>query len=471
MPIINLDRSKNISLIRQLFDQLQTRILEGDFPEGFRLPSTRIMAEDLGVSRNVVLEAYDQLLAEGYIESRAGSGTYVAQGAIYSRVEAPILKRIDNVRFNSLNSNIIDFRSGLPDLKMFPLNIWMRLAREVYQEVTPAQLAYGSPEGRIELREAISEYVRIHRGVKCHTEQILITSGTTQAIGLISRLLLRGENKHAVLENPITIDIQLIIRGYGGIIHPVPIDEMGLMTDRLPENISPRFIYVTPSHQYPLGTTMPIQRRIQLLEYARRTKAYILEDDYDSEFRYDAMPVNSIQGVDPSQVIYVGTFSKTLCPSLRMGYIIFPPKLIRKGRMVKWFTDLHNAIMDQMVLAKFIHQGHFSRYVNRMKKVQRQKRRFIEKVLKAVFQEKIDLLGSATGLHIAVRFPGIRFSSGLLKKIEDSGVKIYPVEEHAIIKGDYENTIILGYGMLSTNQIEKGIYQLAELLKKEGVIH
>ncbi len=374
MPIVELDRSKNTSLIRQLFEQMQTKILEGILPEGFRLPSTRLMAEELGVSRNVVLEAYDQLLAEGYIESKAGSGSFVATGAIYSPIEDPKLENIDHIGFEPLNPKEIDFRSGLPDLKLFPINLWLRLTRDVYQEATPAQLAYGSPEGRMELREAIADYVRIHRGVRCHPEQILITAGTTQAIGLISRVLLQGKNKHAALEDPLTADIRLIIKGFGGIIHPIPIDEFGLMTEKLPKNIKPRFIYVTPSHQFPLGVTMPIQRRIQLLEYAQKANAYILEDDYDSEYRYDAMPINSIQGVDPNRVVYVGTFSKTLCPSLRIGYIIFPTELIEKGRLLKWFTDLHNATMDQLVLARFLKEGHFNRFVMRMKKVQKQKK-------------------------------------------------------------------------------------------------
>ncbi|MBU2510786.1 PLP-dependent aminotransferase family protein [bacterium] len=464
MAIASLDRSRNISLIRQLFEQLQTKILDGVLSEGYRLPSTRLMAEELGVSRNVVLEAYDQLLAEGYVESRSGSGTFVAEGAIYLNKEAPVLEPIGHVGFKPLNPKGVDFRSGLPDLRLFPINLWLRLTREVYQEVTPAQLAYGSPEGRMELREAIANYVRIHRGVKCHPEQILITGGTTQAIGLISRLLLHEDNKCAVLEDPITFDIQQIIEGFGGIIHPVPIDDQGLVTARLPENLKPRFIYVTPSHQFPLGVTMPIQRRIQLLEYARKTDSYILEDDYDSEFRYDAMPVNSIQGIDPGRVVYVGTFSKTLCPSLRIGYIIFPTELIEKGRMLKWFTDLHNATMDQLVLARFLKQGHFNRYVMRMKKVQKQKRVFIENKLKEVFKDNVVLLGSATGLHLAVTFPGVRFTPDLLKTIEKSGVKIYPVEEHTINKGVYQDTIILGYGLLDNAQIEQGLHGLAKVI-------
>ncbi len=467
MPIATVDRSRNMPLIRQLFEQLQAKILEGILPEGYRLPSTRLMAEELGISRNVVLEAYDQLIAEGYIESRPGSGTFVAEGAIYKHKGKPVLESIGHVGFKPLNPKAIDFRSGLPDLRLFPINLWLRLTREVYQEVTPAQLAYGSPEGRMELREAIADYVRIHRGVKCHPEQILITGGTTQAIGLISRLLLHGDNKHAVLEDPITVDIQQIIRGFGGIIHSVPIDDMGLVTERLPGNLKPRFIYVTPSHQFPLGITMPIQRRIQLLEYARQTNAYILEDDYDSEFRYDAMPVNSIQGVDPNRVIYVGTFSKTLCPSLRIGYIIFPTELIEQGRMLKWFTDLHNATTDQLVLARFLSRGHFNRYVIRMKKVQKQKRVFIEKKLKEIFKDNINLPG-ATGLHLAVTFPGVQFTQHLLEKLESTGVKVYPVEEHSIKKGVYEDTIILGYGLLDKAQIEKGLQRLADVIMGSG---
>jgi GntR family transcriptional regulator/MocR family aminotransferase len=425
------------------------------------------MADELGVSRNVVLEAFDQLTAEGYIESRTGSGTFVATGAVYSGSEIPEIEEIKPIGFRPLENGLIDFRSGVPDLNLFPINLWIKLTREVYQAATPAQLAYGLPEGRMELRSAIADYVRVHRGVCCHPEQIVITAGTTQAIGLVSRLLLEGGNQNVVLEDPITNDIQQIIKGFGGRIHPIPVDENGLMADRLAKQPLPAFIYVTPSHQFPLGISMPIQRRVQLLEFATKTGCFILEDDYDSEFRYDAMPINAIQGLDPNRVVYLGTFSKTLCPSLRIGYIIFPPDLIEKGRQLKWFTDLHNATMDQLVLARFIKEGHFARYIVRMKKLQKRKREILTEALANWFGNRVRILGSATGLHLAATFSNVLFNETLIKKIETSGIKIYPVEEHAVIPGRFCDSIIFGYGMLDRKRIEKGVAILAGILAAE----
>ena len=464
MPVISLNRSLKKSLTRQLYEQMQQRILSGVLPEGYKLSSTRIMANELGVSRNVVLEAYDQLTAEGYIESRTGSGTYVAAGAVYAANDSPSFKEIKPIGFKPFDPDIIDFRSGIPDLSQFPINQWTRFTRDVYQEATPAQRAYGSPEGRMELREAIAEYVRVHRGVRCHAEQVLVTAGTTQAIGLVSRIMLHSPNKNVILEDPITRDIRFIIEGFGGIIHPVGVDDCGLITKDLEKFPKPLFIYVTPSHQFPLGMTMPIQRRVELLNFVSETNTYLVEDDYDSEFRYDAMPVNSIQGLNPKRVIYLGTFSKTLCPSIRTGYIILPEELIEHGRQLKWFTDLHNATMDQLVLARFIKKGNFARYVAKMKKIQHRKREVLVRSLKKRFGDKISILGSATGLHLAAKFPGVKFNDELLKKLEAKGIKVYPVEEHAIRPGFYDDTIIIGYGMLDPGRIEKGVGILASVI-------
>ncbi len=465
MSVISLDRTSKKSLTRQLYEQMQQRILSGVLTEGYKLLSTRAMANELGVSRNVVLEAYDQLTAEGYIESRTGSGTFVAAGAVYAAKESVSLKEVKTIGFKSFNPNIIDFRSGVPDLSQFPVNQWIRITRDVYQEATPAQLAYGSPEGRAELREAIAEYVRVHRGVRCHTEQVLVTAGTTQAIGLVSRIMLHSTNKNVMLEDPITSDIRYIIEGFGGVIHPVGVDENGLKTKDLRKLPKPLFIYVTPSHQFPLGITMPIQRRVDLLNFVSKTNTYLVEDDYDSEFRYDAMPVNSIQGLDPKRVIYLGTFSKTLCPSIRVGYIILPEELIERGRRLKWFADLHNATMDQLVLARFIKKGYFARHVAKMKKIQKRKREVLIRSMEKHFGDKVSILGSATGLHLTARFPGVRFNSELLQELEEKGVKVYPVEEHAIRAGFYEDTIIIGYGMLDPGRIEKGVEILASVLQ------
>lgn len=465
MSFVALDRGADAPLTRQIYDQLRSVILAGVLASGSRMISTRRLAGELGVSRNIVLDAFDQLLAEGYVEARTGAGTFVSSGAFFPPRELPGLAAIRSVGFRPFHTDLIDFRSGLPDLTLFPVRTWERLSRATWASLTPLDLSYSQPEGRRELRTEIARYIAAYRGVRCHPDQILVTAGTTQAVGVISRLLLGGDRRTCILEDPVTVDIQSIAAGFGGRILPVPVDGMGMDVDLLPPRARPGFIYVTPSHQFPLGVTMPIQRRARLLEYARARGAYVVEDDYDSEFRYDSPPISSIQGLDPQRVVYVGTFSKTLCPALRIGYIVFPPELVSRGREVKWFTDLHNSSVEQLILSRFLAGGHFVRHVHTMKKAHRALRQTLVDALQRRFGSTAEILGSAAGLHLCARFRGVLFTSALLARIERGGAKVYPVEEHAIRKGKWTDTLIIGYGMLTPAQIEEGIRILKTCLR------
>jgi GntR family transcriptional regulator/MocR family aminotransferase len=464
MSFISVDRACATPLTRQIYERMRDLILAGGLSAGTRMTSTRVLAGELRVSRNIVLDAFDQLLAEGYIETRAGSGTFVAPGAVFGPRRLPGLSAISRVGFRPFHTDLVDFRSGLPDLALFPVRTWQRLSREVWGSLTPLDLSYSQPEGRPELREEIARYIAAYRGVRCHPEQILVTGGTTQAVGIVSRLILRGARRTCILEDPVTSDIQRITAGFGGKILPVRVDGQGLDVDALPPRARPGFIYVTPSHQFPLGVTMPIQRRAGLLEYARARGAYVVEDDYDSEFRYDSPPISSIQGLDPARVVYIGTFSKTLCPALRIGYIVLPPELVNRGREVKWFTDLHNSSVEQIILARFLAGGHFVRHVHAMKKTHRALRQALVDSLHGHFGSGVEVLGSSAGLHLCARFPGRRFTPALLGVIEKAGAKVYPVEEHAIRKGRWGDTLILGYGMQSPRRLEEGIQALAAAL-------
>jgi GntR family transcriptional regulator / MocR family aminotransferase len=464
MSFFAIDRSAAEPLTRQIYAQLRSQVLSGILPSGSRVISTRRLAAELGVSRNIVLDAFDQLLAEGYLETRTGAGTFIAPGAAFHPGEMPDLSAVQTVGFRPFHTDLVDFRSGLPDLNSFPVRTWQRLSREVWDELTPLDLSYSQPEGRVELRSEIARYIAAYRGVRCHPDQVLVTGGTTQAVGIVSRLLLRGSRSTCILEDPITSDIQIIAAGFGGNILPIPVDGQGMRVEALPEEVRPGFIYVTPSHQFPLGVTMPIQRRVRLLKYAQARGAFIVEDDYDSEFRYDSPPISSIQGLDPQRVVYIGTFSKTVCPSLRIGYIVFPPELVNRGREVKWFTDLHNSSVDQLILARFIAEGHFVRHVHAMKKAHRAHRQALVDSLRAHFGNAAEVLGSPAGLHLCARFAGVRFTPGLLARIESAGAKVYPVEEHAIKKGRWRDTLILGYGMLGPQRMDEGISILRRCL-------
>lgn len=463
---IPLDRKSPIPLIRQIYSGMRARILSGSLRSGSRLPSSRELAEHLGVSRNVVMEAFEMLYSEGFTTARHGSGTFVASGTSYPAALAVRSIKAETVSMGYESpEGVINFKPGTPDLRQFPLRSWMQAVKAAYLHPVDDAMGYGQPEGRRELRRAIRDYVVGQRGVACHPDQIIITAGTTQAIGIACHLLL-GRRRDVVLEDPITRDIQLIVQGQGGVIHPVTADDNGMVTDELPVDVSPAFIYVTPSHQFPLGGTLPIQRRIALLDYAERTGAYVIEDDYDSEFRFDGPPLSSLHGLAPERVVYIGTFSKTLSPALRTGYLILPPALISEGRGRKWHCDLHNETPTQLALAHFIGQGVYLRHLARMKRLYARKRRVVEHVLLGIFADRVKIMGSSTGLHLAAQFARVDFTQELLADIEKAGVRVYPAETHAIRPGRLNDTLIIGYGNLNEDQIKRGIRILHTVLNR-----
>ena len=464
MMWINIDRDTAVPLIRQLYSRIRESILSGRLQPGARLPSSRKLATSLQISRNVVLEAYDLLYAEGFLAPKQGAGTYVAGGAAFTgptRMAPPPVEKV--TMGYDCPPGVINFRAGTPNLKMFPAKLWLQMVQEVLRLPPEEMLAYGHPEGRHELRQAICDYVVTQREVSCHPEQIVITAGTTQAIGIACHLLL-GERRDVVLEEPITRDIQLIVKSHGGILHPVPVDNEGMRTAELPTALNPAFVYVTPSHQFPIGGTMPIQRRIELLRYAEKTGAYLIEDDYDSEFRFDGPPLSSLHGLHPDRVVYIGTFSKTLCPAIRIGYLILPPSLISLGRSRKWQSDLHNEVTSQLALARFIRLGHYLRHVARMRKHYQQRRNDMVGVLTENFGPQVHILGSATGLHLVARFPGCQFTPAFFAEMEAAGARFYPVATHAFDPGRHQDELLLGYGNVSSAEICTGLTILAEHL-------
>jgi GntR family transcriptional regulator / MocR family aminotransferase len=460
--LISIDRDSTVPMIRQLYSRIRESILAGRLQPDARLPSSRELAVRLQVSRNVVLEAYDLLYAEGFLAPKRGAGTYVAGGATFAgpaRTAPPPVAKV-NMGYDC-PPGVINFRAGTPNLRMFPARLWLQMVREVLQMPPEEMLAYGHPEGRHELRRAVCDYVVSQREVRCHPEQIVITAGTTQAIGIACHLLL-GEKRDVVLEDPITRDIQLIVKSHGATLHPVPVDNDGMRTALLPMALNPAFVYVTPSHQFPIGGTMPIQRRIELLRYAELADTFIIEDDYDSEFRFDGPPLSSLHGLHPDRVVYIGTFSKTLCPALRIGYLILPPQLIGLGRSRKWLSDLHNEVTSQLALARFIRLGHYLRHVARMRKHYQQRRNDMVAALTEFFGSSVQILGSATGLHLVARFPGCQFSEDFFTATEVAGARFYPVASHAMQPGEHLDELLLGYGNLSTEEIRTGLAILAE---------
>jgi GntR family transcriptional regulator/MocR family aminotransferase len=454
---IEIDHDAPEPLPLQICSGLRNLILSGALPAGARMSSTRRTALELGVSRNSVMAAHAMLIAEGYLETRIGDGTFVTADAALQPQPIAASASIPPFDYRPYRFDAIDFRAGIPDLRRFPVSIWKRLSRGVWDGSAPLDLTYGQPEGRIELRRGIAAYLAAYRGVRCHPDQILVTSGATQALGIVGRLLLRGDRKVCLLEDPAASDSQRILNDLGARIEPVPVDEQGLVTDELPAVAQPALIFVSPSHQYPLGVTMPLARRARLLEFARRAGAYVVENDHDGVFRYDSPPIGSIQGMDPARVVHIGSFSTTLFPSLRIGYAVLPPELVLLGREGKWLADVHAPVIDQLILARFMEEGSFDRYRRSMSRRYGRTRELLVDALARNFGAGVQVLGNAAGLHLCARFPGIKFTFKILNRISLAGVGVYPVEEHALRKGRWEDALVLGYGMLDARSINVGI--------------
>jgi len=312
-------------------------------------------------------------------------------------------------------------------LDHFPKKEWGKLAKQVCEEASNSTFGYDNPEGRYELRYVLSRYLRRTRRVLCHPDQLLITSGATQALSLVARLLLSLNDK-VVIEDPITHEIQKIFLSTGAILHPVPVDQFGIQTDLISVDHKPGFFFVTPSHQFPLGEILPIQRRIQLIQLARMLGTYIVEDDYDSEFRYGGEPISSLQGLDPERVVYIGTFSKILSPALRIGYLVLPPTLVQRCRELKWFYDLHTPSLEQITLARFIHNGSLDLHIRKMRKLYMRRRQCLKSCLKEAFGDQVSITGDSTGLHLIAAFKNVAFHESTLLLIHQHKVKVYPVE-------------------------------------------
>ncbi|WCK53702.1 PLP-dependent aminotransferase family protein [Aneurinibacillus sp. Ricciae_BoGa-3] len=462
---IPIDRSLEIPLTRQVYEQIRRRILHAELAAGECLPPTRQLATHLGTSRNIIVEAYEQLLAEGYIEARQGSGTYVAEGACLAQREQTVsFTTYEAEQEQQDTADLIDFRSGLPALDMFPRQMWGQTAKQVCMETSNSIFGYGHPEGTNHLRHTLCRYLKRTRGVECHPDQLVITAGATQALSLVAHLLL-SQGDEVIIEDPITQEIQTIFSSPGSVLYPIAVDELGMRTDLLPLHKTPGFIFVTPSHQFPLGGVLPIQRRIELIQYARAVDCFIVEDDYDSEFRYQGAPINSLQGLDPDRVIYIGTFSKILSPALRLGYLILPPALTKRCKDLKWFTDLHTPSIEQLTLAHFIDERYLERHIRKMKKVYKTRRDYVKLCLIEQFGTLVNVSGDSTGLHLIAEFSNITFSNEKVNELmKEHKVKIYPVELHTIEKGRHRNKVILGYGNLTMEEIEEGVRRLKQAL-------
>jgi len=467
---IQVDRAAAAPLHEQLAAQFRRAILDGRLAAGARLPATRALAAATGVSRNVALATYDELFAEGYIEGRHGSGTYVAgdlQAMSGRAIPAPsgtprwLRPLPDLPPADPEQPGTIDFRLGEPTTNQLPADAWRRVWQAVATEPVPT--GYGDPAGEPLLREAIASYVRRSRGVICDASDVVVTSGAIQALDLVARAtLLPGDS--VGFENPGYPVARAVLVASGARIVPIGVDDDGLRVDLLSASRpAPLLTYVTPSHQYPLGVRMSLARRMALLEWALEADALVIEDDYDSEYRYDGPPLPALAGLDQAgRVAYVGTFSKLLAPSLRVGYLIGPAPLRDRVVRMKRLVDHHTAWPLQRALAAFIADGNLDRHVRRMRRVYAGKRAALADAL-APIADRVTLRGLEAGLHVFLELDPALDAETTRQRARERGVVVSTLAGYAD-GGTPPNGLLLGYGGLEIPEIVTGATILRECL-------
>ena len=410
LALLPIDRQDRAPLHRQLYDGMRRAILAGLLRPGQRVPATRVLATELGMSRLPVLTAYEQLLHEGYLEGRVGSGTFVSaqlpDELLRARPARPIAATPGVARPTRPRAQASEalrpFRASTPALDAFPRRLWARLVARHARALTPAHMAYGDPRGVAALRAAVAEYLRTARGVRCEAEQVLIVPGSQAALRLCATVLLtRGDR--AAVEEPGYPGAHAALTATGATLAPVPVDDDGLDVPAL-DALGPgvRAAYLTPSHQYPLGVSLTAARRCALLDWARRRNAWIIEDDYDSEYRYVSRPLGALQGMDAhGRVLYLGTFSKVLFPALRLGYVVVPPGLWDAFVAARTALDIFPPTLYQLALADFLVEGHFVRHVRRMRGVYLARRDALLSGLGRHCAGLLTVQNADAGLHVA----------------------------------------------------------------------
>lgn len=477
---LSIPLSKNGGpLFRQIYLGLRQVILSGTFRADGRLPSTRDLADQLRVSRTVVLLAYDQLLAEGFVTGRSGSGTYVAKGlssdwlvtskksvkprlSSFGAAAEEVAATLDLSRRQSpLRRYNFKFGRSGSDAETFPFEMWRRILLRRARKASVAELEYGPAAGSLALRDAICTHLRRARAVVCNPEDVIVVNGSQQALDLIARVLLERGDRVAI-EDPTYDGTREILVAAGAHLLPVPVDRDGLNPARLPENA--RVCFVTPSHQFPTGAILPLGRRLALLEWAKRRNSVIVEDDYDGEFRYEGQPVESLQGLDPEgRIIYVGTFSRTVFPALRVGYLIVPVSLTAAFTAAKWLNDQHSATLEQQTLAEFIASGAYERHLRRVRRTNAARREALLDAIHTYLGDRVTVTGDGAGAHV-VLWPKQRISEdGVIAQAASREVGIYGISRYSLRKPS-RTGIMLGYSRLREVEIREGIRRLGEVL-------
>lgn len=489
VDLLTLNPAASLPLHRQLYNALREAILGGRLAGGMRLPATRALAAELAISRNTVLEAYAQLLAEGYITGRVGAGTYVARalpdellsvpprGAVLSQPAAAehqlsqrgtrLTTALPHVA-NPTAPPLISFRPGQPAFDAFPFDIWRRLLDRRWRRPPRELLNYGDPAGWRPLREAIAAYLRDARAVHCDAQQVLIVSGSQQALDLAARLLL-DEGDAVWMEDPCYLGARGALAGAGAQLMPVPVDAEGLdVAAGVARAPHARLAYVTPSHQYPLGVTMSLARRLALLDWAARARAWVLEDDYDSEFRYAGRPLASLQGLDrAARVCYIGTFSKVMFPALRLGYLVVPSGMVDAFATARALVDRHAPTVEQAALADFMSEGHFVRHIRRMRTLYAERQAVLVEAAHSWLAGAVAVAPAEAGMHLVGWLPEGMSDTTVAARAAARGLEVPALSRYASA-GLLRGGVLLGYTALDASQIRAGVQRLAAICAQQA---
>ena len=476
--------SAGTPLRAQIYRDLRGAILDGRLKPGERLPSTRMLSAEMSVSRNTTEGAYEQLVAEGYLSRRIGSGTFVASclpgrplgvlrsgGGRPAPVTAATPPRGLSSRGRALGRaltcsdplSVRAFGAGFPALDEFPAALWRRLTARRLRASGAALLGYGDPAGYPPLREAISRYVSESRGVRCRAEDVIVLTSSLQAIALAARMVL-DPGDAVWIENPFFPGAISALEAAGARLQPVSVDADGLRVDE-GERVAPdaRLAYVTPSHQYPTGVTMSLERRLALLDWARRANAWILEDDYDSEFRYEGRPIAAIHGLDRAgRVLYLGTFTKSLFPSIRVAYLVVPPPLAAPFVHARRLMDGHTSTLPQAVIADFMNEGHFAAHLRRMRAIYRSRRDALVDALDRELHGRVRVGPADGGFQVVLRLDPGEDDREVARRAAAQGIDVTPLSRHT--QGTGEPAVVLGYSALTPDAIRAGVRGLARVL-------
>ncbi|HFJ9318220.1 GntR family transcriptional regulator [Bacillus anthracis] len=452
----NLNAKSKIALYVQLYEYIKKEIKDGTIPAFTKLPAKRKLASYLQVSKNTVEAAYEQLLAEGYIESASRKGYFVCKVEQMIYVEGSDVK-VEEVPFWEENYKF-DFTQTGVDTKTFPFTMYRKLINDVWQPHNNELLFLGHSQGELSLREEIAKYLYESRGVRCSASQIVLGAGTQILVRLLFQLL-KGSN-YAV-ENPGYHRKMVVFEQGEEKVQMLSLDRDGICMADL-ENSDANVVFVTPSHQFPYGMIMPITRRTQLLQWAKKEEdRYIIEDDYDSEFRYSGKPIPALQGLDTDgKVIYMGTLSKALLPSLRMSYIVLPKNLIKKYQKEYLFYTQSVSRMDQEVIRKFLNEGYWEKHIHKMRVVYRKKRDRLVFEIGKYFSNRVEVIGEDSGLHILLKVHNGMREEELIKEAAKYSIKIYPVSTYYKDDTAPENVVLLGFAILSEEEIAQAIQLL-----------